>query len=134
MNRADPLRVERPALAAIELSSIARGIVVLDQMAKRAEPTIVAARTLSPGRYLIMISGLVAEVEEAMDAANSCAEDERVDHVIIRDPQSDLRKALACELNTALEESLAIVELTCLSSTLLALDRTLKESQEPERH
>ena len=112
----------------MELATIARGIVVLDQMAKRAETTIVARRTLSPGRYLIILSGEVAEIEEAMDAACAAAEEDLVDQVIIRDPHDDLRRGLAVQLETELGESLAIVEASAVSSTLLAVDRSLKDA------
>src|SRR5207244_2136523 len=105
-----PLHAVGPALAAMEIATVARGIVVLDQMAKRAEVSIVSARTLSPGRYLIVLSGRIADIEEAMAAARDTADDDRVDDVVLRDPPRDLRDALASRLRTAMGESLAIVE------------------------
>jgi microcompartment protein CcmL/EutN len=125
---ADPLRAERPALAAMELASVARGIVVLDQMAKRAETSIVAARTLSPGRYLIVLSGALAEIEEAMDAARETAAEDRVDEVLLADPHDGVRDALAGDTIPELGESLAIAELLDVCATLLAADRALKEA------
>jgi microcompartment protein CcmL/EutN len=126
VSEARALHARRPAIAALELASVARGIVVLDQMAKRAETTIVAARTLSPGRYLILLSGEVAEIEEAVAAGLDTAKEDLVDQVIIRDPAPGLREALAVELAFVLEESMAIIETTTVSSTLLGVDRTLK--------
>ncbi|MCC7382643.1 MAG: BMC domain-containing protein [Deltaproteobacteria bacterium] len=126
---APPLRVDRPALGAVELASVARGIVVLDQMVKRAETTVLRAATHSPGRYLILITGAEAEVEEAMAAALATAGEDRVDHLILYDPAEALRAALASELEVALGESLAIVETTTLSAALLAADRAVKESE-----
>jgi microcompartment protein CcmL/EutN len=124
----DPLRVEGTALAVFEIASIARGIYVLDQMAKHAETAIVASRTVTPGKYFIIISGHVANVEEAQIAARSTMGEDRIDDLIIRDPHPDLRKTLCSDLNRKFEESLAIVELTSLCSTVLALDRVLKET------
>jgi microcompartment protein CcmL/EutN len=124
-----PVPIERPALAAIELASIARGIVVLDQMAKRAENTIAFNRTLSPGRYLIVLSGNEAEIEEAMSAAVDTAKEDRVDHVILHDPADQLRQALASRLPQILGEALAIVETSTISSMLLAADRSVKEAE-----
>lgn len=124
----DPLVVGRPAVAALELATIARGIVALDAMAKRAETSIVAARTLSPGRYLILLSGEVAEIEEAMEAGTGAAGEDVVDQVVIRDPHDDLRRALRSELGPAALDAMAIVETAAVSSTLLAVDRTLKEA------
>lgn len=116
------------ALASLELASIARGVVVLDAMAKRAETTFVAARTVSPGRYWILFSGGIAEVEEALDAALETAAEDRVDHVLLRDPAAGLVDALACALDTPLSESLLVVETTAISGTLRVVDRALKET------
>lgn len=124
-----PLVAKRPAVAAIEIATVARGIVSLDQLAKRAEVTIVSARTLSPGRYLIVLSGEIADIEEAMEAARDTADDDRVDDVVLRDPPDDLRDALASRLEVKLGESLAIVETATVCAALLGIDRALKEAE-----
>lgn len=129
MKAPPPFTAKRAALGAIELASIARGVVVLDQMQKRAETDIVANRTLSPGRYFIAISGTVAEVEESMAIAVEIAGEDRVDHLILADPARELRKALVSELEFVLEESLAIVETLSVCSLLLAADRAVKEAE-----
>lgn len=116
-------------MAAIELASIARGVVVLDQMAKRAETTIVAARTLSPGRYLILISGNEAEVEEALAAALETAKEDRVDELLLHDPHPALRDALAGSPGLDWGESLLIVETSTVSSALLGAERALKAAE-----
>lgn len=128
MSTPPPLAVRRPALGSLELASIARGIVVLDQMAKRAETTIVANRTISPGRYWVLISGEVAEVEEAMAAAREAAKEDLVDALVLADPSDELRAALASELVVALDESLAIVETLTLAGAILGLDRAVKDA------
>lgn len=118
---------EREAIGALELASIARGIVVLDQMAKRAATEIVAARTISPGRYLIVLSSSVGELDEAIAAGVSTAKEDLVDHIVLRDPHDGLRAALASRLvDAAIEESMAIIETTTVSSAIFALDRALK--------
>ena len=123
-----PLVVEGDAIGSLELASVARGVVVLDAMAKRAATRFVATRTLSPGRYWVLIAGSVAEVEEAFDAALEVAAEDRVDQVILRDPARGLVDALACSLDVGLGESLLIVETAAISATLYAIDRTLKEA------
>lgn len=122
----DPLFAHRPAVGALELATVARGVVALDQMVKRAENTVVAARTLSPGRYFILLSGNVAEIEEAMQAGLEAAAEDLVDQLLLRDPHPGLRAALGNTLATSWQESLAIVETTSLSSALTAVDVCLK--------
>lgn len=124
-----PLDAEGDAIAALELETVARGVVVLDQMAKRAETTLVAARTLSPGRYLIVVTAPVAEIEEAMAAALDAAGEDLTDHVLLRVPAPALRDALAHRLTPALAESLLIVETRTVSALLEAADRLLKEAE-----
>jgi microcompartment protein CcmL/EutN len=125
---ADRWIVQGPAVATLETSSLARGVVALDQMAKRAKTAIVAARSFSPGRYLILLSGPVGEVEEAMSAGIEAAAEDRVDDLILRDPAALLIRALAQTLDVGLDESLLLVETATLSAALLALDRALKDA------
>ncbi|MBI2374290.1 MAG: BMC domain-containing protein [Deltaproteobacteria bacterium] len=123
-----PLEARSPAIACLELATVARGVVALDQILKRAEVTVVAARTISPGRYLIVLTAPEAELEEAMDAGLSTAKEDLVDSLVLFDPSADLRDALSSTLDVTLGESLAIVETTTVSSALSAAERALKDS------
>ena len=58
------------AIALLEYSSIAAGIVAGDAMVKRAELAVIHAGTVQPGRYLLLVGGEVADVAEALDAAD----------------------------------------------------------------
>lgn len=122
-----PIDVKGPALASIETSTIARGVVVLDQMVKRAEVIVHAATTLSPGRYLILVGGTEASIEEAVDAAREAVAEDRVDGVTLWAPHPQLLDSLALRGAPGLEEALALVETSTISSGLLAADRCLKE-------
>lgn len=120
------MKLDGEAIAVFEIASIARGIVVLDQMAKRAFTEIISSQTVSPGKYLIILSGTVAEIEEASFAALESMKDDRIDHIILRDPHPLLRKTLANQLSPDFRESVAICEFLTLSSTIHALDVVLK--------
>ncbi len=63
-----PGRVPPETLGAIELTSIARGVAVADAMVKRAAVEILDARAYCPGKFLIVVSGDVSSVEEAVTA------------------------------------------------------------------
>ncbi|MCQ3930361.1 MAG: propanediol utilization protein [Chloroflexi bacterium] len=68
---ATPLFKAEPALVLFEFSSIARGMVAADAMVKRSAVELIHAGTVQPGRYLVLLGGEVAEVEEAMKAGKS---------------------------------------------------------------
>ena len=55
-----------PALALIDFSSIAVGIESADAMVKRAQLEVIRTGTVQPGRYLVLIGGTVAEVQESL--------------------------------------------------------------------
>jgi microcompartment protein CcmL/EutN len=65
----------------LELSSIARGVVVADAALKRAPAVLLSSRTLSGGKHLIALEGDVASVEEAMAVGKAVAADLLVDRV-----------------------------------------------------
>jgi len=52
----------------VELSSVARGFVVQDAMIKAATVTVLMARTICSGKYLIAVAGDVASVTAAVEA------------------------------------------------------------------
>ena len=74
-------RAPGPALGLLELTSIARGVVVADAALKRAPAVLLSSRTLSGGRHLVVLEGDVASVQEAMAAGREAAGDKLLDRV-----------------------------------------------------
>ena len=60
-----------PALALVELSSIAAGMQAADAMAKRASLDVLKAGTVHNGKYLVLVGGQVADVEAAVRRGRS---------------------------------------------------------------
>lgn len=76
---ADISAPDMPALGVLELSSIARGVVVADAAMKQAPSLLLMSRPVSSGKHLVMMRGPVAEVEESMRAARDRAGEHLVD-------------------------------------------------------
>ncbi len=76
----DPMQ---PALAVLEFASIAIGIEAGDAMVKRAPVDVVRAGTIHPGKYLVLVAGAVADVEEAFAAGVAVGESCLVDTVLL---------------------------------------------------
>ena len=68
-----------PALGILELSSIARGVVVSDAAIKQAPSLLLVSRPVSSGKHLVMMRGQVAEVEESMAVARDRAAERLID-------------------------------------------------------
>ena len=71
----------QPAITVLELDSVAIGTQVADAMVKRAPIKLIRSGTVQPGKYLILVGGSVAAVEE------SHVEGLRVQLRVLRDPQ-----------------------------------------------
>src|SRR6266496_2185869 len=83
-----------PALALLEFSSIAAGVYAGDAIVKRAQLDVIHAGTVQPGRYLILIGGSVAEVEEALKAGQENALDSLNHHVFLPGVHPDVARAI----------------------------------------
>ena len=63
------IAVETVALALVEFGSIAAGMHAGDAMAKKAPIARLVAGTVHPGKYLVLISGAVADVDTVIGLA-----------------------------------------------------------------
>src|SRR2546423_15224260 len=72
-----------PAIALIELSSIAAGTYAADRMVKRSPVELLDAGTVQPGKYLILVGGGTAEVEESYREGLQAAPAEIVDEGVL---------------------------------------------------
>jgi microcompartment protein CcmL/EutN len=114
------------ALASLDLSSIARGFKTLDAIVKRATVKVEMARPVSSGRFVILFSGDIADVEESYAIALETAHDNAIDHTAITNPHAELVRNFKRVPADQRGRSVLIAEFNTVSSTLLAADRALK--------
>ena len=72
-----------PEIALIEYSSIATGIYCGDAMVKRAPITVLKSGTVHQGKFLVLIGGSVAAVEESYEEGLAMGGDSVVDKVFL---------------------------------------------------
>ena len=116
----------QPALALLEFDSIAAGITTGDAMVKRAPLDLIKAGTVQPGKYLVLIGGQVADVEEAIDAARTTAQETLIDIVFLPDVHPDVVAAVAGARCTDDGEALGIIETTTVAAIIQAADAGVK--------
>lgn len=116
-----------PALAVLETTSIARGYVALDAMAKRAPVTVLHAEPISPGKFWVAIAGGEAEVEEALAAGVERADAQRLDDVLLHYAHPAVLAAVAGGVRLAPPEgSVGVLELSTLAAAVRAADAAMK--------
>lgn len=115
---------EYAAFSLIEYTGVAHGVLAVDRMLKRSPIALLKCGTIHPGRYLALVGGTVASVEEAW--SEGCDTAEVADEVFLPDPHPALRRALTEGSRMERAESLAIIETATSPAVLRAVDAALK--------
>lgn len=118
-----------PALALLEFDSIALGIQAGDAMVKRAPVSRIQTGTVHPGRYLVLVAGDVASVEEAVKAGQELTQNELHDMVFLPQVHPDVVAALAGERPGQAGDALGIVETATVPSAIQAADAGVKGAE-----
>ncbi len=115
-----------PALALIEFSKIGTGILSGDTMVKSAPISVIKSGTVHNGKYLIMIQGSVASVEEAYLQGLRVGENDVIDKVFLPNIHSQVLDAIKGKRQQCKQESLGIIEVLSVASIILATDYAIK--------
>ena len=117
-----------PAIALLEISSIATGIYCADTMIKCAPITVLKSGTVHNGKYLILIGGSVASVEEAYYKGLTAAGDENIDHVILPDVHEQVHDAMLGQRTECSREAIGIFETASVAAIIQSTDAAIKQT------
>ena len=115
-----------PALALVEFDSIAVGIEAGDAMVKRAPLGVINSGTVQPGKYLVLIAGDVASVEESLAAGLALGGDAVIDTVFLPDIHPDVVAAIRGGRRFESGEALGIIETRTVAAIIEAADAAVK--------
>lgn len=115
-----------PAMAVVEFREISRGMYATDTMLKKAPIAFVRCGTISRGRYLTVIGGTTASVEEAYHEGLFWGGDSVLDSVMLADVHPQVHDAILGARRPEGSGSMAIVETGTVSSNVRAAELALK--------
>ncbi|MDY6876592.1 MAG: BMC domain-containing protein [Chloroflexota bacterium] len=118
-----------PALALLEFSSIAAGIQAADAMVKRAPIDVIKAGTVQPGKYLVLIGGQVADVEESLTAGREVGGAAAVDLVYLPQVHPEVVEAIAGGRVPRVADALGVIETTTVAAAIHAADAGIKGAE-----
>ena len=113
-------------MGALEFSSIAIGILALDEMVKVAPVRIIEARTMCPGKYLIVFSGDVASVEYSFNKGYETGKELIVDSLFLPQIHPDAMRAIGKIIVTEEWDAIGIIETLSVVSSIEAADTAAK--------
>lgn len=114
------------AIAALETSSIAQGLVAADAMMKQAEVQVLEASVLSPGRYWFVIGGSVADVRAAHRRGVEVAADTLLDQLFIPQLHEGVMPAVRGTVPSRDDDAVGILETLSATSAIVAADAAAK--------
>ena len=117
-----------PALALIEFDSIAAGIVAGDAMVKASPLGSIYAGTVHPGKYLVLVSGDTASVEEGLTAGLAHGGGHVIASVFLPDVHPEVTAAITGgELAAPVGDlALGIIETPVVAAVIDAADAGVK--------
>ena len=118
-----------PALALLEFSSIAAGIQAADAMVKRAPIDVIKAGTVQPGKYLVLIGGQVADVEESLAIGREVGDAAAVDFVYLPQVHPEVVEAIAGGRVPQVRDALGVIETTTVAAAIHAADAGIKGAE-----
>lgn len=117
------------SIGLVEFSSISKGIYAADQMVKTAEVEIVTAQTICPGKYIALVQGEVAAVQNSVQAGVKAAEEYLVDSLIIPNIHEDIFPAITGTTAPEGISALGIFETFSVAAMIVAADQILKAAE-----
>ncbi len=115
-----------PALALVEFSSVAAGIEAGDAMAKRAPLDVVMAGTVHNGKYLVLIGGEVAHVEESLASGRETGGDAVLDLVFLPQVHPNVVESIRGARAPEAEDALGVIETQTVAAAIQAADAGVK--------
>jgi microcompartment protein CcmL/EutN len=125
----DKLELEQLAIGCLESSSIARGIEAADAMLKAAQVRLLACNPVCPGKYVVLVGGLVAEVQAAVRAGETVAADTLTDAIVIPNVHPQVLEAFSAATAFEKVEALGMIETFSIPSAVLAGDQAVKSAR-----
>lgn len=114
------------AIGMVEFNSISRGIYAADQMVKVSDAELATATSVCPGKYIAIVHGDVADVEESVQMGEEIGDSFVVDTMILPNVHPGVFPAIVGATLPDEIEALGILESYSLSAMVEAADAVLK--------
>jgi microcompartment protein CcmL/EutN len=115
-----------PAIGLIELNSIARGIMAMDAMLKKAPIKLIEAMPICPGKYMVLIAGEVAPVESSLNIGLEVGGEYVVDDLFLPNAHPQVLPAILALTEVSELDALGIMETFCIAASIVAADAAAK--------
>lgn len=118
--------MDHHAIGLVELNSIAKGFEVCDTMAKTANVSVLVAKSICPGKYIVMIGGDVAAVQQSVEAGQAMAGSTIVDTFVLPNIHPSVLPAISGGNSIEAVQAMGVIETYSVAATIEATDAAVK--------
>ncbi len=116
------------SVGVLELKSIAKGIQASDDALKSAGVSLISAQPICPGKFELIVTGELAQVDAAMDKIRSTYSSYLIDSVLLGRIEPSVVKALLGAQPQAKRGAVGTIETYSIASAILAADSAVKSA------
>jgi microcompartment protein CcmL/EutN len=112
-----------------EFASVAAGVLALDAIVKAAPVELLAARTVTPGKLVVLFTGDVASVDASLAAGREASGESLIDELFIPNLHAQVIPAIRGEVRIDSWDALGIIESFSVTASIAAADIAAKEGR-----
>ena len=116
------------SIGLIELSSVAAGFEVTDGMIKMSGVELVEAHPVCPGKFIVLVDGLLSDVQSSIDRGIDIAGEFLIDTLIIPNVHKEVINAIRGITDVSDIEALGSVETMTVATCIIAADAARKKA------
>lgn len=114
------------AIGMVEYLTVSTGVQAADMILKTAKVSIIEAKTVCPGKYIIIFSGELSAVNASIEASRNIHGEKLIDSFILGNPNEAIFPAIYGAAEIKNKKALGIVETFSASSIIVAADEAVK--------
>ena len=116
----------KKAIAVVEFTTVSAGIKSADMMVKTADIEIIESQAVCPGKYIIIVEGLLSAVTAAVEAAEAYCGHRYISGFILGNPHESLLPAFYGTTEIEKIRALGVLETFDAASAVMAADTAVK--------
>ena len=114
------------SVGVLELKSIAKGIQASDDALKSAGVSLISAQPICPGKFELIVTGELAQVDAAMEKIRSTYSSYLIDSALLGRIEPSVVKALLGTQPQPKQGAVGTIETYSIASAILAADNAIK--------
>lgn len=114
------------AIGLVEFTSIAQGIEGADIMLKTASVELLVAKTICPGKYMVLVAGDTSAVQQSVNAGVELGGETVVDQFVIPNVHPSIIPAISAANPVEEINAIGIIETFSVASLIESADRAVK--------